>query len=113
MNPRVPLQPGDVLQSKTIQDIEIEISPEYEEVCRGWLIKQQCTLERVRAGWYRVGFPGGTLQEERFGTSGLYTRRSYIVLQSGVEMSLYVASPINATQRTRVTMGFPPEIFPD
>jgi len=106
------MEPGEVLTRKPIQTVEIEISPEYEEACRGWLIEQRCTLERVREGWYRVGFPGGTQQEERLGASGLYTRRYYIILPSRIELPVYIASPINETQRTRITMGFPPEIFP-
>jgi hypothetical protein len=44
------MEPGEVLTKKPIQTVEIEISPEYEEICRGWLIEQRCTLEQVREG---------------------------------------------------------------
>jgi hypothetical protein len=103
---------GDVLTSKPVQEVVIEISPEYETICRKWLEQHGCRLEQVREGWYCVFFPGGTQQEERLGTSGLYTRRYYVVLPSKIEMPVYIASPINETQRVRITMGFPPEIFP-
>lgn len=102
---------GDVLTRKQIETVEIEVDPVYEEVCRSYLQKQGCRLERMRPGWCLVRFPPGTYEEERLGASGLYTHRSYIVLPSRVEMSLYIASPVNATQRTRITMGFPHEIF--
>jgi hypothetical protein len=106
------MQVGDVLRSRAIQEIEIEIGPEYERVCCAWLERQGCRVSRVRPGWYAITFPVGTREETRLGQSGLYTRRSYIVLPSHREMPLYVASPINPGQRTRVTLGFPVEIFP-
>ena len=102
---------GDVLTRKPIEELIIEISPEYVEICRGWLEKQGCILECVREIWYRVVFPAETLQEERFGASGHYTRRYYVVLPSKVEMPVYIASPVNNTQKTRISMGFPTELF--
>lgn len=103
---------GDVLCSQAIREIEIEIGLGYERRCCAWLEQQGCRVRRVRQGWYAVKFPEGTREETRLGQSGLYTRRTYIVLPSHTEMPLYVASPLNPTQYTRVTLGFPVEIFP-
>ncbi len=105
------MEHGDVLTRKQIQQVEIEVSSEYEEVCRNWLGNHGCSMNPTRPGCYLVSFPEGTHEEERLGCSGVYTRRYYIVLPSNVEISLYRASPVNSTQQMRVTMAFPREIL--
>src|SRR5258707_9197553 len=104
--PSNPYKDGDVLTSRPIRELEIEISPEYAETCTAWLKTQNCSMECVKKGFYLIGFPEGTREEARAGRSGHYTQVTYIVFLSGVAMPKYVYLPINETQRTRVTMGF-------
>lgn len=103
---------GDVLTKKPISSVEIEIELAYKDVCRTYLEKHGCQMSPTKPGWYRVTFPDGTHEEERLGMSGLYTRHVYIVLPSKVEFTVVIASALNETQRTRISMGFPKEIFP-
>lgn len=101
------------LTRKAIETVEIEVDPQFVEICRTYLEQQRCSMRQTRPGWWLVGFPPGTVEEERKGLSTQFTRRSYIILPSNVEMPLYFSYPLNPTQHTRVAMGFPPEIFPD
>lgn len=107
------IQRGAVLTSKPCASVEIEIAPQYEEVCKRYLEQHACQMIPTRPGWFLVVFPQGTYEEERFGMSGLYTHQKYIVLQDGIEFTLITASAINETQWTRVSMSFPQEIFPE
>ena len=105
---------GDVVATKPISSVEIEIAPEYVSVCRTWLVEHNCAIsETDRKGWYLVGFPEGTVVQDRLGLSGHYSRKQYIVLpQESVEMTLLIASPVNSEQKEHVSISFPRSIFP-
>lgn len=106
------MERGATLTRKPIESVEFEVDPQFEEVCKRYLEKQGCSVARVKPGWCLVLFPEGTHEEERAGLSTQYTRRSYVVFPSQVEMPMYTAYPLNPSQHTRIGLGFPPEIFP-
>src|SRR5579859_7942658 len=107
------MQFGDILSSKPLNELEIEISPEHAHECQTWLQTQGCHITHIQGECYRICFPEGVREEIRFGTSGAYTRRTSVVFPSGSVLPKYVAYPINKKQQgRRVMLVFSSALFP-
>src|SRR5579859_1216364 len=54
------MQFGDILSSKPLNELEIEISPEHAHECQTWLQTQGCHITHIQGECYRICFPRGT-----------------------------------------------------
>jgi hypothetical protein len=102
----------NILYTRPIREVEVEIGSQYIARCRSWLEQQNCTISGgTSINLYKVTFPQGTIEQARAGQSGVYTQQTFIILPSGEELTLYIASPLNEEQHIRKTLGLPSFLF--